>query len=321
MQSGSAGTVAVVDRPTSNTPFTLAGPLRSPAQMLADQSYDGHVSVHDDETAASLGLTAGPIEGPTHFSQMDPLLAAIWGDRWFSHGCMSSHFQTMVVEGEEVRATISSTGPAARTVRIDATKADGTPVLTGTASVGPDHPESELGPRLARAQGSPPERLHVIDLLSVGQTGPGDETITVTFEEDFGEPYPFSLAQKLDLITEPLDWYLPGADTPWGAPIVPIEMLSVLTNAASKHSGFAARQPSIGLFIDLEVRLLGSPVLVGHTYRIDREIVAISESRRTESYWTRTTLTDVATDVASAEVLLHQGVFKDSYPGYPANAD
>ncbi|MEO2156024.1 MAG: hypothetical protein ABGY30_05320, partial [Acidimicrobiales bacterium] len=120
-----------MDRPTSDTPFTLAGPLRSPAQMLADQSYDGHASVHDDETAASLGLTAGPIEGPTHFSQMDPLLAAIWGDRWFSHGCVSAHFQTMVVEGEEVRATISSTGPAARTVRIDATKADGTPVLTG----------------------------------------------------------------------------------------------------------------------------------------------------------------------------------------------
>ena len=310
-----------MDRPTSDTPFTLAGPLRSPAQMLADQSYGGHSSVHDDATAASLGLTAGPIEGPTHFSQLDPLLAALWGDRWFSHGCVSAHFQTMVVEGEEVRATISSTGPAARSVRIDATKADGTPVLTGTASMGPDHPETELGPRLARAQGSPPERLHVIDLLSVGQTGPGDETITVTFEEDFGELYPFSLAQKLDLITEPLDWYLPGADTPWGAPIVPIEMLSVLTNATSKHSGFAARQPSIGLFIDLEVRLLGSPVLVGHTYRIDREIAALSESRRTESYWTRTTLTDVATDVASAEVLLHQGVFKDSYPGYPANTD
>jgi len=57
---------------------------------------------------------------------------------------------------------------------------------------------------------------------------------------------------------------------------------------------------------------------VGHTYRIDRGIVALSESRRTESYWTRTTLTDVATDVATAEVLLHQGVFKDSYPDYPA---
>ena len=52
-----------------------------------------------------------------------------------------------------------------------------------------------------------------------------------------------------------------------------------------------------------------------------RRIVALSESRRTESYWTRSTLTDVATDVATAEVLLHQGVFKNSYPGYPTGSD
>ena len=285
--------------------------------MLAEQSYGGHTSVHDEETAASLGLAGAPIEGPTHFSQFDPLLAILWGDRWFAHGCLSAHFQTMVVEGEEVRATVTVSGPGATGVRIDSAKADGTPVLTGTASVGPDHPETALAPRLARAFGAPPDRLHVLDQLSVGQTGPGDETITVGFDDDLGEMYPFSLADKLDRITEPLDWYLPGADTPWGAPILPIEMLSVLTNAGSKHAGFVARQPSIGLFIDMEVRLLGDPVLVGRTYRIDREIVALGESRRTESYWTRTTLTDDQTNRATAEVLLHQGVFKDSWPGYP----
>jgi len=301
----------------------VSGPLRAPAQMLAEQSYGGHASVHDDATAASLGLTAGPIEGPTHFSQFDPLLVDRWGDRWFSHGCLSAHFQTMVVEGEQVRATVttgdSNSGPDGDRATIDASKADGTPVLTGTASVGPHHPETALAPRLARATAEPPTGLHVIDVLAVGMTGPGDETVTVTFDEEFGELYPFSLAQKLERITEPSPWYLPGADTPWDGPILPIEMLSVLTNSASKHSGFAARQPSIGLFIDLEVRLLGSPVLVGHTYRIDREIVAMGASRRTESFWTRTRLTDVAGDGApTAEVLLHQGVFKDSYPGYPA---
>lgn len=152
--------------------------------------------------------------------------------------------------------------------------------------------------------------------------GPGEETVTVTFDEDFGELYPFTLTQKLGKITEPSPWYLANAETPWGGPVVPIEMLSVLTNSASKHSSFAARQPSIGLFIDLEVQLLGEPVLVGHTYRIDREIVAMGASRRTESYWTRTLLTDVANPdgVPAAEVLLHQGVFKDSYPGYPTDA-
>ena len=299
-----------------STDGATSGPLRAPAQMLADQSYGGHASVHDDATAASLGLTAGPIEGPTHFSQFDPLLVDRWGDRWFSHGCLSAHFQTMVVEGQQVRASVTGQGEADR-VTLDAVKADGTPVLTGSASVGPDHPETALAPRLARACAEPPGDLHVIDVLSVGMTGPGGESVAVTFDEDFGELYPFSLAHKLERITEPSPWYLPDAETPWGGPIVPIEMLSVLTNSASKHSGFAARQPSIGLFIDLEVRLLGRPVLVGHTYRVDREIVAMGASRRTESFWTRTVLTDTDDDSPAAEVLLHQGVFKDSYPGYP----
>ena len=31
-----------------DTPLTLHGPLRTPRQMLADQEYDGHASLHDD---------------------------------------------------------------------------------------------------------------------------------------------------------------------------------------------------------------------------------------------------------------------------------
>ena len=54
-------------------PFTTTpvwcGPLRQPHQMLAEQVVDGHKSIHDDAMAAGLGLRAGPIKGPTHFSQ------------------------------------------------------------------------------------------------------------------------------------------------------------------------------------------------------------------------------------------------------------
>ena len=44
------------------TPLAWCGPLRQPRQMLAEQTYGGHKSIHDDDTAASLGLRAGPIE-------------------------------------------------------------------------------------------------------------------------------------------------------------------------------------------------------------------------------------------------------------------
>ncbi len=300
----------------SSTTITLTGPTRAPKQMLADQSYDGHKSVHDDETAEKLGLPGAPIEGPTHFSQFDPLLASLWGERWFTHGILSSHFLTMVVEGEEVTANVTIDGPGATTARIYAQKTDGTPVLEGTASVDGDRSATALAPRLAKAQANPPGELFIIDQMRVGQKGAEPETITVDFDDHLGNLYPFTLRQKLERITEPMHWY-ESTDTPWGRPIIPIEMLSVITNTGSKKVGFVARQPSVGLFIDLEVRLLAGPVFVGQPYRIDREIVAMGQSRRTESYWTLTTLTDDETDVPTAQVLLHQGVFKDSYADYP----
>jgi len=62
---------------------------------------------------------------------------------------------------------------------------------------------------------------------------------------------------------------------------------------------------------------VNGPVFVEQDYRIKREIVGLSQSRRTESYWTRTTLTDASTDKVAAIVLLHSGVFKETYAGYP----
>ena len=96
--------------------------------------------------------------------------------------------------------------PAARRFGRGQKLSDGTPVLTGTASIDGDTAVPELAPRLARSQGSPPGRLHVLDHISVGQRGPGDETVSVTFGDDFGELYPFTLVEKLDAITEVLDW-------------------------------------------------------------------------------------------------------------------
>jgi acyl dehydratase len=302
---------------SSNTEIVVRGPYRKPAQMLANQTYSGHKSVHDDESAAKLGLAGAPIEGPTHFSQFEPLAAALWGDRWFSHGCISAHFQNMVIEGEEVQAQVTLSSLGATTARIDAIKADATPVLTGTASIGPDHGESELSARLAIAKSRDVGRLHVIDQLTVGLRGPIDDMGTLEFDTNLGNLYPFTLREKLASITEQVSYHADGAETPWGGPVVPLEMLSVLVSSFSTKTGMVVRQPSVGLFIDLEVKLVNGPVLVGQPYRVEWEIVALGSSRKTESYWTRFTLIDKQTTIA--EVLLHQGVFTASYPDYPGN--
>ena len=72
----------------------LISPFRRPIQMLAEQEYGGHLSIHDDDQAQALGFSGAPIEGPTHFSQFDPLLHQIWGDRCSSPAA-SAHISRM----------------------------------------------------------------------------------------------------------------------------------------------------------------------------------------------------------------------------------
>jgi hypothetical protein len=295
-----------------STEITVVGPLRSPAQLLADQEIDGHSSVHDQRTAASLGLAGAPIEAPTHFSQFDPLAALVWGQEWFERGCISGHFRTMVVEGEQVQATLTTAanGPA----RIGAQKADGMSVLTGTASVGPDYGETELDSR--RGAQIAPDELFIVDQLEVGMRC-HDGRASISLHKGNGAAYPFSLSEKLARITEPHPWYTAdGArSSPWGRAVLPLEMISVL--AYKSGPDWPVRGPALGLFLDLEIRLLHGPLFVDQEYEIDREIVGLGESRRTESYWTRTSLTDADTGTVAAEVLLHSGVFKESFAGYP----
>jgi hypothetical protein len=295
------------------TPLTLIGPWRAPAQMLQHQENAGQLSIHDQGTADTLGLVGAPIEAPTHFSQFDPLAQLRWGDAWFERGCISCHFRTMVVEPEEVQATLTVAGDR-DIARIEAHKLDGTPVLSGTVSLGPDHPVTELDAR--RAAQADPGALIVLDRLHVGMTLE-DGVTSMNHVDRNGPSYPFSLAEKLDQITEPHPYYTArgGTSSPWGRPIVPFEMASVLTNKVGR--GWPVRSPVLGLFLDLEIRMIHGPLFVDQEYVLHREIVGLSQSRRTESYWTMTTLTNPSTHEVAAQVLIHSGVFKESYPGYP----
>src|SRR5271156_3088089 len=165
--------------------LSICGEFRRPRQMLADQSYEGHLSLHDDKMAQTLGFRAGPIEGPTHFSQFVPLLHRIFGNNWFERGCISAHYQNMVVEGEEVRAFAQLPAGNSPAIHIWAEKRDGTPVLTGTASVGPDYGETEIAKRMAVLR--PPEQLVILRDLKVGQKGASNpEEVRMGFDQHMG---------------------------------------------------------------------------------------------------------------------------------------
>jgi hypothetical protein len=297
-----------------DTPLVLSGPLRAPKQMLADQEYDGHVSIHDSEMADKLGFKGAPIEGPTHFSQFVPLLTQIWGQEWFESGCLSSHFLNMVIEGEEVTAYVQLPQNGETQVDVWAEKKDGTPVLKGTASIGSDHDPTALEQRMAKLR--PAENPIILRDVNVGDKTSETAVIKMGFDQHLGAMYPFTLNEKLAAITEDTPWHTAEGDaSPWGRPVIPLEMVCVLSQYVG-HSDWRIRQPHVGLFADLEIGMIKGPLFVGQEYNLHREVIAIGETRRTEGYWVRSTISDCNTNEELAYVLLHHAIMKDSFPGY-----
>lgn len=293
----------------------LVGPWREPRQMLASQQYDDHTSIHDDATAQKLGFQGGTIEGPTHFSQFAPLGEALWGQAWFETGCLSAHYRNPVFEGEAVRAIIDKPAPGAGLTTIRMEKRDGTEVLRGTASVGEQAGPTALETRLKGLEPlADPVILH--DVAVGAKTG--RQAVRMDADQNMGALYPFSLSEKLKVITEPSALYERGEGSPFGGPIIPMEMISVLMQYTARLDGFPVRGPAVGLFADQEIRLIHGPLMVGEAYEVEREIVFLSGSRRTESLWVKTRLYRPGSDVVLATMLLNGASMKESYAPYAA---
>ena len=137
-------------------------------------------------------------------------------------------------------------------------------------------------------------------------------------DQHMGDMYPFSNKQKLEKITETHEFY--EGESPWGGPVIPLEMISVLTQYTSGRSGFRSRGPAIGLFAGQQIKMIDGPLMIGKDYLLEREIIALSESRRTESNWTLTSVLCAASKKLKAQVILNSATLKDSYANYKADA-
>lgn len=292
----------------------LTGPLRHPRQMLAGQDYGGHASMHDDAAAQAAGFRGGAIEGPTHFSQIVPLCVAHWGADFLAHGCLSAHYRTPAFDGDALRATLAPLPDDPREAAIGVQSADGTEILRGSASHGPGFGPTALDRRLAGL--SPLDQPVILRDVRVGARVPR-VPVRIDMDQPIGPLYPFSLADKLRAITEPSPAYNSG-ENPWGRPVLPFEMISVLMQYTWDDTAFGFRGPALGMFADQEIRLYGEPVLVAETYELDREVVFLSGSRRTESAWIRSRLFRPGASEPTAMMLLNSAVLKDTYAPYAA---
>ncbi|RXG92746.1 MULTISPECIES: hypothetical protein [Bradyrhizobium] len=287
----------------------LIGPWRRPRQMLQAQTYDAHASIHDDATAQKLGFKGGTIEGPTHFSQFAPLCERQWGRAWFERGCLSVHYRSVCYEGEEVQATLLASSTEQPECQVQMLKRDGTEVLRGTASIVESPTALDIRLRELKPLADPV----ILRDVKVAQTSKR-QTVRMAFDQNMGDLYPFSLRQKLAVITENSQYYS-TADNPWGKPIIPMEMLSVLFQYRSKDDPLPAKGPAVGLFADQEIRLVKGPLFVDEEYEVEREVVALSGSRRTESAWVKTRVFAKAGTLV-ATMLLNMATLKDSYAPY-----
>jgi hypothetical protein len=93
-------------------------------------------------------------------------------------------------------------------------------------------------------------------------------------------------------------------------------MLSVLFQYSSRQDRLPIKGPAVGLFADQEIRLIAGPLFVGKSYDLEREVVALSASRRTESVWVRTTVFDGPSQRTVATMLLNLANMKESFAGY-----
>src|SRR5258705_543894 len=147
--------------------------------------------------------------------------------------------------------------PGQKQCQIQMLKRDGTEILRGTASVGDAGVATALDQRLT-------ELKPLADPVILRDVKPGmktkRQTIRMDFDQNMGELYPFSLRDKLKVITESSPLYLAEAGTgnPWGTAIIPIEMLSVLFQYKSKEDRLPVRGPAVGLFADQEIKLSSS---------------------------------------------------------------
>lgn len=158
----------------------------------------------------------------------------MWGQVWFESGCLSAHYRSVCYEGEEVQAILSKPLPGTSQCQIQMVKRDGTEVLRGTASVGEPQAATALEARLGELK--PLTDPVILRDVKVAQTS-RRQAVRMAFDQIMGELYPFSLRQKLAVITETSPYYSgagnPSAD-PWGRAIIPMEMLSVLFQYRSR---------------------------------------------------------------------------------------
>lgn len=278
----------------------LAGPVRNPRNLAA-----GVVgSIHDDATATELGFRGGTVAGSVHLDQFPPLALRAFGRGWFEDGSLSLYFRHATTDGEPVRAFIEAP-PRERDVhaRVWATTTGDMLVAEGTAGRG-----EPAGPSALRARDLRP--ADPADLRILAGLRPGDALGDLTLQPD-GQRQRERIAAGG--MTEPLEWYTGPA--PWGGPIAAPSAVVGLLYSRLLEDAKAAMGHHVGLFGAIEIRFRSGPVFLDRQYRVTGEVIAVSQTPKTEVLWFDSRASD-RDGVLIAEMRMMLRELKQSSPLY-----
>jgi hypothetical protein len=265
----------------ARTDITIVdGVIRGPLRSSVNRSQNVKGSIHDDATATKLGFRGGTVAGSIHMELFPPLLLQAFGNRWFEQGTLSMYFLNATTDREPVRAFMAQPPAGAADAQVDVwiEREDGMRVAEGSAAAGnPGEPTALLRRPLDRFE---PGELRILQGI-----GPGTKFEPVDGRLDL-QPQ----VDRMDVITEPLEWYT--GDSPWGGPIaMPTSMVQMLY-AKSLATLRGQMGGAVGLFGAIEIRNVNGPVRVDTPYRVTGQVIAVGQSPKTEYMWFETGMDD-----------------------------
>jgi hypothetical protein len=286
------------------TAETLAGPVRRPRNLAAGVLG----SIHNDATARDLGFRGGTVAGSIHMDQFPPLALRAFGDAWFEAGSLSLYFRHATTDGEPVRAFIETPGRQRDVqARAWATTTGDVLVAEGTAGIGNPAEPSALRSRDLRP-------VDPADLRILAGLRPGAMLADIVVEPD-GERQRERIGN--DAMTEPLDWYT--GPSPWGGPVAAPSTVVSLLHSRLLEDAKATMGEHVGLFGAIEIRFRSGPVYLDRRYRVTGEVVALSQTPKTEVLWFDSRAFD-AGGTLTAEMRMMVRQLKQSSVRYSASA-
>ena len=259
-------------------------------------------SIHDDNTAQDLGFRGGTVAGDIHLEQFGGICLEAFGKQWFENGFVSMYFQQATTDSEPVDAYIEGEGNT-RTAGI--MTPNGAVVAEGNVGIG-NNTVSALNTRARREV--EPKTLRMLKDVVIGQT------------TDVCVRYPNVTEQNQRIetgsMTAPLDWY--SKSSPWGGPICSPLTACQLLVASTTNSIAEACGPFVGMYGAIEVRHINGPLFLDVEYVISGQVLAVSETPKTEVLWFRTQARPSIDPEgeAIAEVTMMTRLLKGSSPHY-----